>query len=154
MSLNSSLTRQCAQDLVLYNALNLREQMWHVLWLHGATALWSTGDAQMKHTSASTSSSASALGSPALRSTAPLTGWSLGTSGANCDNDGDSCEAEDCPPESWPRPRVARPLFPDLAPLPPRSVWPSRLSPLLVCWWPAPRPLPGRDRGGVELGAV
>ena len=53
------LTRQCAQALVLYKALSLNAQIWQVRWLHGAIELCTTGEAQMKQTSASTSSSSS-----------------------------------------------------------------------------------------------
>ena len=52
---------QCAQPLVLYSALNLSAQMWHVRWLHGAIELWTTGEAHMKQTSASSSPLVSCL---------------------------------------------------------------------------------------------
>jgi hypothetical protein len=49
---------QCAHAFVLYSARIRMEQMWQVRWLQGATAVCWTGEAQMKQTSASGSSSA------------------------------------------------------------------------------------------------
>jgi hypothetical protein len=51
------LTLQCAHALVLYNALNLSEQIWQVWWLHGAIDVCSIVLAQMKQTSPSMVSS-------------------------------------------------------------------------------------------------
>lgn len=145
---------QCAQALVLYSALILIEQMWHVLWLHGATAVCCTGEAQMKQTSASSSSSTAS---------SATTGFAIeGRTSPYCP----SATAGALPlfaagrpprlfaPSPLPRPPLPRPpAEPPLPrPRPPDCSWPSSApenAPL-----PRPRPLPPRRDGLVGPCAI
>lgn len=120
--------------------------MWHVRWLQGATDWWTTGLAQMKQTSASTSSpSASPTGAVAPRTFFVCAGIADASSpaplAAGCD----------WPPPDCPCPRPL-PLW-DLPALEPVWLLPRPRPLPRSLPWPSPLERPGAEDGPLASAA-
>ena len=126
------LTLQWAHAVVLYNALNRSAHIWQVRWLHGATEPCTTEEAQIKHTSASSS-----LSSSDRFSFASASPWRVVTSMVRWPR-------ELLPPAGLGERSVEESVFPR-AFRSSRLIWCIPKSP-----WPLDRPLP-LDRGVSEV---